>query len=290
MDRMNGSTVAALALVLSSVGTAVAGPIVFEDNFNNGNLADSDSATNVWQTYKSPYTSPSTATESGGALTLFAGGNGSVSSTHQMAVQTKTLSSDFNFFTGAGKTYSVTLGSAVTGYDHAASSVNETTMNQFSLSISSVATNAYTANDAIQVGVRNAGGGVDNIRLAYKINLNNSSVNQYLTGTVGGLGWVAVAGHVTGYELTLSSSAWQLVVTHTGGLGTTTYSGTHAISASDWGTNGDSIAELEMVRSGGGANKSATAVIDRFAVSEVPEPASMGLMVVGGLLLMGRRR
>lgn len=279
-----------LGLVSLPLAAAPAATIVFEDTFGNGSVANSDSVTNYWQTYKSPYSSPSAVTEASGAITLFSGGSGSTAGTHQMSIQSKAVSADLNFFTGAGKTYSVTLGSSLTGYDHNTSAVNETTTNTFNFSIASSVTNAYTANDAFQITVRNNSGVNDDIRVAYKVNASNTTVNQYLTGTVPGYGYVNVAGRVTGYDLTLTATTWQLTVNHTGGLGVTTYSGTHAIAIGDWGTNGDSIVELESVRGGGSAGKSTTVTIDRLTVAEVPEPASMALMAIGGLLLMGRRR
>ncbi|MHB1157563.1 MAG: PEP-CTERM sorting domain-containing protein [Phycisphaerales bacterium] len=272
---------------------AYADTIVFQDNFGNDVPVNSDgvpaTGTGFWSVVPATPIAGGSVTESAGLVTLVAGGPSSTAGQVSAMLRSGAPTDDFNFFTQK-LTFSATVG------------VTTNTANYWDgllrFVIESQSGTNYSANDALAVRLRRRSTG-DEVLLAYKINnsamspdQNNASVT-FLVGA-GGNG-VVLSHRVTGFELTLDATDYTLVIHQDGGAADATYTGTHGLLVGDWGTGagngGKSSLEIENLRGGTAlAGTHFTSTWDNLTVT-VPEPATVGLMTLGGLMMVrGRGR
>lgn len=266
---------------------AHANTVVFQDLFGNGSVVNSDSINNFWTSSTS---NESTVTEAGGKLVLAAGGSTSTVNQQVARVTSASTSNTFNFFTQK-LTFSVAVG--ISSNTSAGWQVG----NRFV--IESEAKPNYGANDALCVGLQSRATG-DAFVLAYKKNnsamlpdMNDPSVT-FLVGSYNSFATVADH-HIIGFDLTLDATSYTLIVHFDGGVDSATYTGSHGINLSDWGNGesngGQAALQMETIRVSDAslAGKNGASTWDSVTVTQVdpaPEPAALGFVAVGGLLLL----
>ncbi len=313
-----------LAAVISLGGVA-RGATVFQDNFNNGVVADSSgvpaTGTGFWDNVVN------TPTESGGLLNLTAT-VATAGKTPQtwLACHPKT-DGTFNFFNNQ-ETYTVQFGPApaITGTT-TVNSVDTTYANIFNLAVltadaknPSSGMSPWYADDALNLTLAQNG----TVLLTRKINDSEDSAAKNLTNLISVNIGSNLAAAMTGVSLTLNATSYDLQIFVPVGTGIasdgvinssdTSYGTLHGalgINESDWGNtyngitktyasdgNGNSGVFLGVQRAfgnPGGSNPDpvgsyTTATVDSLTVSTIPEPASLALLGLGSLLIFAPRR
>lgn len=239
--RASGGTSGAGQVVNASVDnfmiTNMGTLAVFEDTFGNGILANSDLETNIWTSIV-PYTSSHSKATGSLVQTASAADTSFVVSNLSTPVQSR-----FNFFTQQLK-FSASV--AVTG------SASATWMKRGRMALNSQAGNSGNANDSLIVGFR----AQNNITLVAKTDASyvepdnvTSSANTFLLGGSEAVGIYSGSEMFNRFALTVNDKRFRLIGYNPGkGSGIVRFSGSHKISRSRWGANGDSAMALEAIR------------------------------------------
>ncbi|MHB1158224.1 MAG: PEP-CTERM sorting domain-containing protein [Phycisphaerales bacterium] len=270
-QKMGSLTVAGL-IVASTMGVggmALADTIVFQDTFNNGSVPNSDSVTGFW----TAATANGSIVESAGVLTSTA----SNPATNNPAVflRSTAVSNDFDFF--ANK-LQFDLNFKIPGIGGTAS----TSQQVFAFSLASESNSAFGANDSISVTFN----GVSNVKLTMKQNASSSGENITLVPST----FVAGPAALKGFRLILDDTNYQLIVYKNDGSVLGNYSGTHSLAVGNWGAAGDSAMVLFTQRADGTTSNDAWSKVEDLTVTIIPEPATLGLLTLGGAMMVVRSR
>jgi hypothetical protein len=275
--------VAGTALLGLPVAATQAG-VVFVDHFNNGVVADSDNVAGFWtvdQTTIPPADGAVTAVETAGPTgqltitTVDTGVSGNVRPAYGLISD---VSSDFAFDNAQGVTYSFdfdlnTNDAGGAGRDRLRFWITDDKAPGFG--------GSFDVEDAVTVDVL----GADRIDFGWK---NGSLGNPFANQPGSTDNWSPGVGNITGFDLTLTDTSWELVVNGSGG--TASQSGLFADDGglTNWGASsiGFHINEID----GGNAARTFVNEIDRLEVTAIPEPGSLGLALTGAGLILVRRR
>ncbi|MHB1158494.1 MAG: PEP-CTERM sorting domain-containing protein [Phycisphaerales bacterium] len=321
MRKMFAITLGGMML-FAATSAVQADTILFQDNFGNGVVKDSDgtpaTGTNVWKTLLPTYGS---FTESGGGTLVATAGGAGYTGTNQEtnmagadSSNVKTTSPIYNFLApgSQAKTISGTVSMNSNGAQNFWDDV-------FRISLASQTSTTYEANDALSLRFRGnptntvnpSNPGFD-VALSYKVNASNKNpegagvqtallVSQNPTSQNG----VYIPGTLTGFAWTIDQTGYNLVVYYNNlsnglpnstiwtGLWTGNANGLN-LNLADWNTpSGDAMLFVQhTLNSNAGTVNGATATYtwDQFTVSQIPEPATLGLLAMGGLFMLARRR
>lgn len=273
-----------LLILMTLAAVALAGPasnakadVVFEDNFNNNIVADSDgvpaTGTGFWTTHLFDGADGTNAfAETGGKVTLTAleadtsGTSISISSN---------VSSDFNFFTSQ-RTYSVS-GMSLGG------TLTQPGKKIGRFLILSSGDRFTTSSDGVLLEI--TGSGV----IFFRVRLNGSN-----TTLVNGVD-ADSGGVITGFDLVLDATNYDLKIHSTTGTfdssDNAAFAGTHGLTLPGWDNGGNSLLGLESGR-GDGANAGQSSIfnVDKLTVTAIPEPATLGMLALGGMMMTFRGR
>lgn len=277
-QRVLGMSAAAM-LIGSVLGLsrASAGPIVFQDTFSNGNVAQNESGENYW--YSAP-NSPGVngvVTEASGAVNLIAGGAGSDGNTKFTSLfsNNRTTASTFNFFQQALTfdvkfSYSGDTPLAAQNFIFGLASENSK--------------DSYGANDAVQIRLQP--NSTKFFGAGSKENSSSLTVpRNWLSDALLG---VSSAVTINEVKMTLDATSYEITAFWSGG--SKTFSGLHGLTQANWGDGtGNSVLFFQALR-GTNAATQMTVSIDEVTVSLVPEPASLSLLALGGFALIKRHR
>lgn len=243
----------ALPLALSLMGTLqVQAQIpLFVDTFENGTISDSDTIKGFWLQGVS---SEASAIEANGKLTISAGKSTSDINAVAPRLYSGEPRDDFNFFK---RKLRFVADVTITG--------NDSTQGTLRFALTGGSGSIYFEDDALSVMFT----GSNTVTLSAK---RDSSYSGVESGTKM-VNAVTLAGPVTKFDLTLDATNYTLVVYYQGGAGVSTFSGLHGVVAAQWGTDGKSTAQFEVVRSWGFAGKTATATVDNFSITSYAPPA-----------------
>jgi hypothetical protein len=272
------ASIALMALSLTSVIQAQT--VVFEDNFNNGNLANSDTETGYWTSTPGGFT---TFTEGSGTFQADAPSATSGSVNGDLA---GILDSDLSFFTTA-KTFSVRLdGDGINGVSSTANDIRKIV--RFSVASSGT---SLTASDIITLRI-DAG---KQISLASRNDYTGAGAVADAVG--GGTMLLALqtlsdtANAITGFDLTLNATNFTLQM-YQGSSFTATqiFTGSHLLTESSWDASGQAKALFRTTRQGGGTGVSMDLDVESFVVTAaaIPEPNSLWFLGCGFLFLARR--
>lgn len=222
---------------------------VFSDTFENGSVTNSDTITNFWKLSIPTYCS---IAESGGKLVLTAGSNASPNGSLATNVCTQTTSDEYNFFK---KPIRFTSDVSMTGQYGA-----------LRFCLTSSTSNCSTGEDAIVLTLYS-----DN-RVSLSVKQDRTNIApEVVTNLISNLN---VGSTITGFDLTLNSTDYTLIVKYTSGSRTLT--GSHGLVAAQWGVDGKSAMQLEAVRfSAGaiGAGITTVSTVDNLSVTSLETPA-----------------
>ncbi len=324
-SRHRGWLTAAVFLAAGGLTMTAQAAVVFQDNFTNGVPANSDgvpaTGTGFWNNITSP-----APTESGGLLNLTATvATAGATPQNWLACYPKT-DGTFNFFNNQ-ETYTVQFGPtpAITGTT-TVNSVNTTYTNIFNLAVLTAdvihptwGMSPWYADDALNLTLAQNG----TVILQRKINHSENTAPANLTNLISVNIGPTLAGTMTGVSLTLNATSYDLQiyvpvgagiasdgVINSSDTGYGTLHGALGINESDWGNtyntttstyasdgNGNSGVFLGVQRAYGGGTTNpdpvgsyTTATVNSFTVSTIPEPASLGLLALGALLMFPARR
>lgn len=311
-------------MMFASASAVQADTILFQDDFGNGVVKDSDgvpaTGSNVWKTYLPTFGS---FTESGGGTLVATAGGAGYTGTNQETIMAsadgtpalnKTVSPIYNFFvpSSQAKTISGTVSMNSNGAQNFWDDV-------FRISLTSQTSSAYEANDALSLRFRGnatnlvnpSNAGFD-VALSYKVNAFNKNPEGagaqtalLVSSTPTSQNGVYISGTLTGFAWTIDQTGYNLVVYYnnlSNGLpNSTTWTGLWTgnanglnLNLADWNTpSGDAMLFVQhTLNSNPGTVNGATATYtwDQFMVSEIPEPATLGLLALGGLFMLPRRR
>ncbi|MHB1158548.1 MAG: PEP-CTERM sorting domain-containing protein [Phycisphaerales bacterium] len=278
-------TVAA-GLLTGLVGaTAQADPIVFQDNFGNGVPANSDgvpaTGTGFWTVVQANNgTGGSTSVDENnlnpGKLTVTVTDAGTAAARPNVTLGSA-VSPDFNFST-VKHTYSGTLALNTNG---GAQNWNLV----FRMMINKSVNSSYTDSDAVTLEITGQGA----VSFGWKNGLPNSQ--PFAKKPVNSV--TPAIGTITGYALSLDATNYELTVYGSGGTGGTSSTWTNTYASAGGLTHwGNSSLNLYLVENDGSgppfAARTYTSTIDQVQVTAIPEPATLGLMALGGLLMLSR--
>jgi len=270
-------------LMLFAVASAVqADTIVFQDSFNNGVVANSDSVPNYWTPVSylgAPGDGTITEANGPGGLTMTVARPASANN-NQLHLETTTYSY-LNFFD-----HKITIDCSL--------AVSITTANspgsfRFTLG-SQPLNNEYGVNDGIQFNVE-AYPTFDKVTLQAKQNAPNSPYTALTTPVF--------PATLSRFVLTLDATTYSLSLYLGNGslFNAVPYTGSLGLDPSQWGPsanpsqyNHDSAIDIEAIVTKNAADPgNLSANLTNLTVSVIPEPASLGLLALGGLLLLPRR-
>jgi hypothetical protein len=244
------------AMLLLAACHAVRQTPVFFDTFENGVVTNSEVITAFW-TVGAP--TNTAVAEAGGGLVVTAGGMTSPNGTLAPLLRSGNPSAQFNFFQRR-----LRFASAI-GIGGTAPS-NQCLM-RFALTGSNAGN--WSADDALAVRLQ----GDNRVSLSVKQDRANLSPEG---GTLL-INSANVGSTITGFELTLDATNYTLVVTHAGGSGSTAFNGAHGLIAAQWGVDGASALQFEILRASGtgtgaGAGLDAVGTVDNFTVARLGPP------------------
>lgn len=226
---------------------------LFQDQFENGVVANSDALTSCWTPSTDTY---STIIENNGKLTLTAGDTSSYGGVIAPRISSGSSQHEYNFFR---RQLRFSAHVTITG--------NVASQSHLRFSLLGGASSAFAEEDVLSLILK----ADKTVSLSAKRDLPNSSVES-ATKLVNN---VAMTGAITGFALTLDAVNYSLVVTYQGNPGVATFSGQHGLSAARWGIDGKSAMQFETVRSSSsGAGQITTATIDDFIVANM-EPSGV---------------
>lgn len=234
--------------------SAVAQTPIFFDTFENGAVTNGEVIPVFW-TPSSP--ANTTVAETGGALVITAGGLASPNGTLAPHLRSGNPSAQFNFFHGPLRfAASVAIGGTAPA--------NQSLV-RFALTGNNAAN--YSAEDVLAVRLQG-----DN-RVSLSVKQDRAAISpEAVTLLINAAG---VGSTVTGFELTLDATNYTLVVAHTGGAGSTAFNGAHGLIAAQWGVDGASAFQFEVVRAtgaGAGAGLASVGTVDNFTVARLSSP------------------
>lgn len=238
-------------MLIASIGLSAtaAQKQIFVDTFANGIPADSDGITGFWTTHVPANT---TLVETGGDLILTAGGPASSDGFLSAHVRSGVPESRFNFFRHQLRfECDFTLGGTVPPSQ---------SMLRFVLTGSNQGN--YAAEDAFTVRLA----GNNHVIIARKQNRPAAPAENVTLASA------HVGASITGFTLKLDAENYTAVIRHEEGEGSTTLSGAHGLIAAQWGVDGDSAFQFEILRSTGGAQGAglnAVAALDNFSVTRL---------------------
>lgn len=257
----------------SWLGQARADTVVFVDNFDNSVVADSDANTGFWTTYKS---NPSCliSENTAGSSDLEMTATGGTGSDQAKAAIYSQLNSTFSI--GTQKLQFSARGLAIGGsggntYDRSL---------RFSLN-DSAGSDGYPAADAWVMNIF----GNNKVKLGWKTGAPNSDPFAHLIFDV----TITTIGNITGFDLTLDNTTYDLKIYGTTG----TYdSSNNALFAGTYAgfVNNNLGMYLSAIRAGAPAANTATLLLDQWSVTQIPEPATLGLFGLGAMLMCVRRK
>lgn len=277
------------AALLALSPLSASATVLFQDNFNNGVVADSDSVTGFWNPVGSAVVGSSLA-ESGGNLVI------SLPGSNNSTAQNSTLRSHdgagptFNFFT---QQLTFTLsGLSVTNPgvgDVGVSASNSILQFYISPSSTSPYTNPSTTPDMVGVRIR------ANNRVELGFKQDDTTTSNVFSGDSLAHNFT-YADTVTGFALTLDATHYSLLIFFDNvETPSTTVSGTHGLSEGAWGA-GETIGEsgIGLVASSfisSGKANDTLVTLDSLTVTAIPEPSSAaGLAGLAALGLAALRR
>ncbi|MHB1158279.1 MAG: PEP-CTERM sorting domain-containing protein [Phycisphaerales bacterium] len=267
-------------LSASWLGQARADTVVFEDNFANSVVADSDATTGFWTTFKSNASclvSENTASSSDLEMTA-TGGTGSNSATAAIYSQ---LSSTFSI--GTQKLTFSARGLAIGGSGGLVSD------SSFRFSLNDVlGSNGYTstAGDGWTMDIF-AG---NTLNLGWKTGFTGGPYqHQILTNYPGSTVAAGIGGNVTGFDLTLDNTTYDLKIYGPTGTYDSTDNAAFAGTYSGFVNNNLGM-YLSVSRSSSTVGNTATLLLDQWSVTQIPEPATLGLFGLGAVLMFVRRK
>ncbi len=243
-------------VLLAAAIPAAAQTIVFKDTFSNGVAADSEAIPGFWTLSQPAHT---TIAETNGALVITAGGAASPNGTLSPHVRSGNPSQAFNFF---NQQLRFAADIALTG----TAPTNQCLM-RFALTGSNQS--SFDAEDVFAVRLR----GDNLVTISRKQDRASIAVETVMTLTNSNVGSTP-----TGFTLTLDATNYTLVVTHSGGNASTTFSGAHGLVAAQWGVDGASALQIEVVRSTGasaGAGQDTAGTVDNFIVTRLSPPPAL---------------
>lgn len=277
------------AALLALAPLSASATILFQDNFDNGTPANSDSVPDYW-TLVTPNaaSSGSTVTESGGTLSIALPGS-NTTDTQTRTIRSHASAPAFNFF-HQPLTFSV-AGFSVTNPqvgDVGAGPGNS--LFQFSLSptTESNPTSATATTDMVGLRIRAS----NRVELGFK--QNDGSTNVFASANLAHDFTYTQA--ITGFSLTLDATSYSLVLTFADNSTSTSISGTHGLGLETWGS-GDALGDSGIglvTQSFLSSNKANDTLVtlDSLTVTAVPEPASTAALVglgAFGLVTLRRR-
>lgn len=226
---------------------------IFVDNFDNGVASNSDTITAFWTPITNAY---SAVTEPSGKLVITAGDASTYTGVVAPRMYSGNPSDEYNFFKRKLRfSADVTIAGDVPSQSN------------LRFALSGGAGSIYYEEDALAVL----------FTADQKVTFSYKQDRSY-TGVESGtklVNAVAIGGPVTGFDLTLDSTNYTLVVRYQGGAGASTFSGTHGMYAVQWGVDGKSTMQFETVRSATtAAGQVTTATVDNFLVSNM-EPLGL---------------
>ena len=261
--------VAGLGLIgASMVSTTQAATIVFEDHFDNGSVANSDSVPGFWTTITESASTGNGATEAGSLLTLEATG------VHPRTSVSSAVSNTFNFFTAPAPMVYTMTGLSLTGNAPSGNQILRMGM------LSDGPNRMGDSDDSFGIDLRNDGA------VMIRSRINNAGWFTYLD-------YKGTGATITGAELTLDATNYAVrIFTSTGTIDQNTLNwsalaGPHGMAQADWGTGGTGDSALFLETQVTGGSLSSIANVGDVTVA-VPEPATLGLLAVGMSLLVLR--
>lgn len=235
--------------------SAIAQTPVFFDTFENGAVTNGEVIAAFW-TPSAP--ANTTVAETGGTLVITAGGPASPNGTLAPHLRSGNPSAQFNFFRGQLR-FAATVGIAGTA------PANQSLV-RFALTGNNAAN--YSAEDVLAVRLQS-----DN-RVSLSVKQDRAAVSP--EGVTLLINAANVGSTITGFGLTLDATNYALVVAHTGGAGSTAFNGAHGLVAAQWGVDGASAFQFEVVRAtgaGAGAGLDSVGTVDNFTVARLaPAP------------------
>ncbi len=224
---------------------------LFSDTFENGIVVDSETCTAFW--IPTTTTTVSSVVESGGKLTMTAGGPTSGNGSLGARLFSSPVKQDYNFFQ---RKLRFSTDVSITG---------QYGLFRFALTGSASGTTVtnYVAEDALVVTIDP----YNNVKLAGK-----QDRSQTVVENVTKLVTMNPGSTVTGFDLTLDATDYTFVVRFTGGTGSQSFSGKHRLIAAQWGIDGKTAFQLETMRtsdSSTGAGVTAVTILDNFLVTSL---------------------
>jgi hypothetical protein len=247
--------------------------IVFQDNFDNGSVANSDTINNYWTTAGGAFTYNEDTTGTGILNVNYPTGQLSANVNNEMfGLQSTSL----NFF-NQSLTYSARFDLTGSG-----GGSNQRAL-RFGVYSNSNASGAYgLSNDAVIVYLDDSG----QVRMGFRENASTADPNNLLILQSSGL-----AGTINGFDLTLNGTvgtgSYSLTL-FSSSLPSVTYTGSNiGLTSANWDT--DTLAGFRYTRqSVNGMN----VAMESFAVTSaaVPEPSTFMMIGFGFLVLVARVR
>jgi hypothetical protein len=254
MNKLKILKLVAAAFLLGSTSQA---QVIFQDNFNNGIIANSDTITGYWTNAPGAVW---THSESGG---FFSGSTPTSTGTAHTEIY-GAMDSSIGFFSQE-KTYSVRLDAD--GLNGAATGKTL----RFSLMSGN---QTFTADDSISLAILNSN--VIRMGAAQNEGTATPSASPEALGNLLALTTLTSTNPITGFDLTLNSTSYSLTMLQSG-VATQTFSGNHNLSLANWGDGVNDVtrAAFRATRTSGSAM---SFDIDSYTVqtTAVPEPASVG--------------
>lgn len=232
-----------LAMICSVAATysSPAQTTVFVDTFANGIVADADQEPNFWMTLN---VSSGSAREADGQMILQAGGPESPASIRTFSLHSGNPTDEFNFFKKK-----LTFACKFTF-------IGDTTdpnAQNLRLALTSANKTNYNSPDALAIHLR-----PKMIFAGCKTGQPSATPT-----TVKWIPFTSLPSPVTGFEMTLDSSRYQIRVFHE--TGQKDFAAEHGLKAETWGRDGRCALELEVIR-GPEAGKAAIVRIDQLTV------------------------
>lgn len=264
-----GTTLTLAGLLFGGMTAFVSGAVIpslpFEDHFENGVLANSDTIVDAWTNINSG--TGGLLTESSNRL------NFSLTAANQFRYMQTSVSPAMNFYSEP-----VTYSLNGVNFTTPSSASTEYFLNMF-VGVDGTAAGLGGNSDGIWVRAR-ADGAI------YAIGKKNGGSNYNLIDPQLG----AWSGTLTALSLTMNGENFTINWTSTGS-GSNSISGTTGITESDWSATGSTFAVHFQTTNNGGVTYNLSGSIDDISV--IPEPSTMGMMgmavTVLGVFLFRRR-